>query len=173
MRIGIFGGSFNPVHEGHMRLADYAVEELNLDRLFFVPNYKNPLKQNHNFASSSKRITALKKILKRNPRFSLSLCEIEREGPSYTIDTLKFFEKKYGKKNIFYFIAGADTLKTLSQWKSIDDLKKRCRFVIATRPGYSIHPLPDGVLHMPFEALAISSTQIRKREIKKSIRKQK
>ena len=112
----------------------------------------------------------LEKDVTGNPKFRLSLCEVRRKGLSYTIDTLKYFENKYGKKNVFYFIAGADTLKTLKKWKSVDQVLKKCRFVVATRPGFPIARLPKNVLHVPFEALDISSTQIREKETGKSIR---
>ncbi len=164
MRIGIFGGSFNPVHDGHLKLAERAVEELNLDRVIFVPSYQTPFKTERRFPASL-RVELLKIALKKYPIFSVSLCEIRRKGLSFTVDTLKFFKRKFGKKTTLYFLAGADTLKRLSRWKSLDTVLALSRFVVMTRPGSSLGQtrLPGGVSFLALDALPISSSDIRKR----------
>ncbi len=164
MRIGIFGGSFNPVHDGHLKLAERAAEELNLDRVIFVPSYQTPLKTETLFPAFL-RVKLLRIALKEYPRFSVSPCEIRRGGLSFTVDTLKFFKKKFGNKATLYFLAGADTLKRLSRWKSLGAVLTLCRFVVMTRPGSSLGQTrpPGGVSFLALDALPISSSDIRKR----------
>ena len=164
MRIGIFGGSFNPVHHGHLKLAERAVEELNLDRVIFVPSSQTPLKTEALFPASL-RFKLLQAALKKQPRFSVSPCEIRRGGLSFTVDTLKFFKKKFGKRATLYFLAGADTLKRLPRWKSPAEVLTLCRFVVLTRPGFSLGKMksPAGVSFLALDALPISSSDIRKR----------
>ena len=164
MRIGIFGGSFNPVHNGHLRLAECALEELNLGRVIFVPSYQTPLKM-ETLLPASLRVDLLKIALKKYPRFSISLCELRRQGLSFTVDTLKFFKKKFGKKTTLYFLTGADTLKDLSRWKSLDVVLTLSRFVVMTRSGFSLGQKkpPRGVSFLALDALPISSSDVRKR----------
>ena len=137
MRIGIFGGSFDPVHRGHLKLAQAALSELNLDKIIFVPCRQNPLKVGAQRAvpllSAETRIRLLRAAVKRySPRFSVSLCEIRRQGPSYTVDTLRYFKKCYPKA-VLYFLSGADVLKDLRNWRSFGEVARLshgayCRF---------------------------------------------
>ena len=167
MRIGIFGGSFDPVHRGHLKLAQAALEELNLDKVIFVPAYQNPLKHVGNRHAYSlpqaTRIRLLREALKKSsPRFSVSLCEIRRQGPSYTVDTLRYFKKRYPKA-MLYFLSGADVLKNLKRWRAFGEVTRLSRFVVMTRPGHRLSKAPRGVLTLPFDALPISSTRIRRK----------
>ena len=161
MRIGIFGGSFNPVHQGHLCLATAAGSELNLDQIIFVPSFQNPLKKKEKFLPSAFRTKLLRAAIKSHPSFSVSLCEIKRKGPSFTVDTLKYFKKKYGYRAALYFLSGADSLKTLGRWKSVDEIFRLCRFVVMTRPGYSMKKSPKSILQVPFAALPLSSSLVR------------
>jgi len=161
MRMGILGGSFNPVHEGHLALASSAFSELNLDKLYFVPSCLTPLKNGKDLLSAEARLSLLKKALKPYPDFSISECEIERGGMSYTVDTLLFFKKKYPAAKL-YFLTGLDSLESLPRWKSVDRIFKLCHFVVAARPGYRWEETKYPVLRMPFEALDVSATSIRR-----------
>ena len=161
MRIGIFGGSFNPVHEGHIRLAKEALSELNLDKVYFVLSHQNPLKKKETLLPEALRIKLLKSALRNHPDFSISLCEVQRKGPSFTVDTLKFFKKKFGSDTVLYFLCGADILNDLERWRSVDEIFKLCRFVVMTRPGYKLKQTKRPILHLPFEALDISSSGVR------------
>ena len=163
MRIGIFGGSFNPVHLGHLRLAEFASSELNLDHLYFVPTFQSPLKPEKELLPAEIRVKLLQKALKPYPHFSVSDCEIKRGGKSYTVDTLKYFRAKLGPKAQIYFLTGLDALKDLGRWKSSGQIFRLCRFVVATRPGYRWRETKYPVIRLPFEALEVSSSQIRNR----------
>ncbi|OGW80954.1 MAG: nicotinate (nicotinamide) nucleotide adenylyltransferase [Omnitrophica bacterium RIFCSPHIGHO2_02_FULL_51_18] len=163
MRIGIFGGSFNPVHEGHLALAKAAMSELNLNRVIFVPSYKTPLKAKEGLRPAPLRVRLLKRAIRRQPFFSVSLCEILRQGESFTVDTLRYFKKKFGRQTVLYFLTGADNLNTLPRWKSVKEIFRLCRFVVMTRPGYKLRQnTRRPVLYVPFAALEVSSTALRK-----------
>ena len=162
MRIGIFGGSFNPIHNGHLRLAREAMNELNLEKVIFVPSYQTPLKK-ETLLPSSLRVRLLKAALKSCPAFSISLCEIERKGASFTVDTLKYFKKKFGEDSALFFLSGADTVKNIRHWKSFDEVLRLCRFIVMTRPGYPIKRAPEPVSWVVLDALPISSSEIRRR----------
>ena len=163
MRIGIFGGSFDPVHEGHLLLAREAYSELGLDKVYFVPLSQNPLEDKERLLPDAERIRLLKAAIKCYPGFFISLCEIQRKGPSFTVDTLKYFKKKFGKSATLYFLCGADVLPGLERWRSVDELFKLCRFVVMSRPGYRLVNTKRPILRLPFTALDISSTEVRRR----------
>ena len=163
MRIGIFGGSFNPVHRGHLKLALDAMSELNLSRIFFVPSYQSPLKQSEALLPQALRLSLLRRALRNHPHFKISLCEIKRKGVSYTVDTLKYFKKRFGERSTIFFLSGADTLRHIRRWKSLKDVLRLCRFVVMTRPGYRPRRLLHGTMFLPFNALNISASEIRDR----------
>jgi nicotinate-nucleotide adenylyltransferase len=173
VRVGIFGGSFNPVHNGHLKLAQYALEELGLQAVYFVPSYQNPLEKKETLLPASLRVSLLKTALKKKPFFKLSLCELERKGPSFTVDTLRYFRKRLPKETVIYFLSGADQAKNFFQWKSWKKILKECRFVLMTRPGVGelkikneklkIKSKRPNVLWIPFDAMPISSSEIRAR----------
>ena len=121
MRIGIFGGSFNPIHNGHLKLAREAFSGLNLDKIYFVPSHRTPFKKKEDLFPDPLRLRLLKIALKDRPNFFISLCEMKRKGMSYTVDTLRFFRKRFGKDAQLFFLAGGDTLKNLSRWKSFKE----------------------------------------------------
>lgn len=163
MRVGIFGGSFNPVHNGHLELAAWARKKLKLKKIIFVPSRFSPLKKKEALLPAATRVKMLKAALKGRPYFQISLCEIRRRGPSFTVDTLKFFRKKLGPAAEIFFLAGADTLKNFSKWKSPEKVLKLCQFVVMTRPGHVLGKLPAGALAVKFDALDVSASEIRRR----------
>ncbi len=164
-RIGILGGTFDPIHKGHLALARAAVEQLKLDRLIFVPAFQHPLpeKQSGNMASAQARLEIVKLATNGEPKFEVSDCEMKRKGVSYTVDTLRIFRAQYPKPNELFFITGGDWGKTLDQWKDIDTIFSLAHFVVAKRPGFDTERLPKGVQLLDFVPLDISSTEIRAR----------
>ena len=163
MRIGILGGTFDPIHEGHLALAHAAAKELKLDRLIFVPAYQHPIQQKEFkiIASAQDRLEMVKCAIKGESKFEISDCEIKRQGVSYTIDTLRFFRTQYPKPHELFFITGGDWARGLDQWKEIDVIFSLAHFVVASRPCFDIKRLPQGVEFLNFAPLNISSTEIR------------
>ncbi len=162
-RVGIFGGSFNPVHLGHLSLAERARSELDLDKVLFVPSYRTPLKDPKALMPASLRLSCLRQAVKARKYFAVSNYEIRQKGISYTVDTLGHFRRKFGPKTTLYFLAGADAAKNFSRWKSPDKVIKLCRFVVFSRPGFSPPRAGREFLQVHFPALDISSSEIRRR----------
>ena len=161
MRIGILAGSFDPVHQGHLAIARFASDELNLNRVIFVPLSKNPLKKNPRMLTDAARLALLKNAVRRFPGYSVSDHELKRPGPSYTVDTLRYFRKKFGAKTTLYFLAGADTPRDFSRWKSPEKVLKLCRFVVMTRPGSRMQLSDRRFLWLPMPPVKVSSSSIR------------
>lgn len=162
-RVGIFGGSFNPVHNGHLRLADFARSEFNLEKVYFVPSNRTPLKDPAGLLPAALRLACLKRALRGKKHFALSTRELKRGGTSYTVDTLKEFRRQLGPGATLYFLAGADNAWDFSRWKSPRKVLKLCRFTILSRLGAARIQTPPGVLWAPFPALDISSSEVRRR----------
>jgi nicotinate-nucleotide adenylyltransferase len=131
-KIAILGGSFNPIHIGHLILANTVCEEFNLDKIIFVPCYIQPLKSNKDFASAEDRLAMIKLAIQNNPKFELSDIEIKRKGKSYTVDTLKYFKQKYDD---LYFVIGADNIKDFHRWKEPDTILKLTKLIVTNRGG--------------------------------------
>lgn len=161
MKIAILGGTFNPIHIGHLILAEEVREKLKLDRIIFVPAYLPPHKDNSDIAPANARLAMVKLAIKGNKYFSISDTEIKRNGHSYTIDTLKEFKKIYPEDEL-YFVIGSDLLKYLDDWKDLDEIIKMVRFVVATRPGYPLEKIPSHISTIPIRAVDISGFEIRK-----------
>ena len=160
MKIGILGGTFNPVHIGHLILAEEAREKLGLDKIIFVPTYLPPHKDNADIASAAHRHKMIKLALKTNKYFSVSGIEIKKHGLSYTIDTLREFKKIYPQDEL-YFISGSDLLKYLDEWKDLNEIIKMVKFIVATRPGYPLEKIPSYISTVDIRAVDISAFEIR------------
>jgi nicotinate-nucleotide adenylyltransferase len=163
LRIGIFGGSFNPVHRGHLKLAEAALSELNLDKVVFVPSRLTPLKNAQDLLPAGARARLLKRAVRGDRRFEVSLCEMKRSGVSYTVDTLKFFKKKYGARAVLYFLAGNDTVRNLPRWKKLPEVLRLCRFAVFSRPGHAVRVPKGPFLFVPFDAIDVSASGVRRR----------
>ena len=135
-RIAILGGTFNPIHIGHLTAAQVAQEEMRLDQVVFVPSFLPPHKTENNLASAAHRLAMVRLAIRDNPKFSVSDCEIKKGGKSYSIDTVRFFRKKYPKSTTLFFIIGADELNALKGWKDINELVNLVSFIAVNRPGY-------------------------------------
>ncbi|MGB9886012.1 MAG: nicotinate-nucleotide adenylyltransferase [Moorellales bacterium] len=173
-RLGIMGGTFDPIHYGHLVTAEAARTDFGLEAVIFVPSGSPPHKAGKRLTEARHRYLMVVLAVASNPWFDVSRVEIERPGYSYTVDTVREFQRLYGEDTEFYFITGADAIQEILTWHRVDELLARCRFIAATRPGYHLDGLgqvlqklsPDQrsrihLLEVP--ALAISSTDVRER----------
>ncbi len=146
MATGIFGGTFDPVHMGHLRIAEEIREIFSLERIYFVPGGIPPHKRRRKIAGAEERLLMLKAAIKGNTFFRLSEIETKRKGPSYTIDTLKAFEKHF---NELYFLIGIDAFSQIDTWHLYPELFYHTNFIIMTRPSSRkqaiLEMLPDDV----------------------------
>lgn len=161
-KIGLLGGTFDPVHLGHLVLAEEVAEELKLDKVVFVPAYKAPHKARGACAGSEDRYRMLELAIAGNPKFGLSDIEIKTKRKCFTIETLKKF-KKIHKNDEIFFITGSDSLFTLPTWRQVQDIFKISKFVVGRRPGYPLEKVPHKVLVVKISPIDVSSSQIRKR----------
>ena len=160
MKIGILGGTFNPVHVGHLILAEEAREKLGLDKIIFIPANLPPHKDNIDIANPQARLKMLKLATKGNKYFVVSDIEIKRLGRSYTIDTIKTLKDKYSKDEL-YFIIGSDLLKYLEEWRDLNEIFKIVKFIVATRPGYPLENIPAYIKTLGIRAVDISGFSVR------------
>ena len=162
MKFGILGGSFNPVHLGHLLLAQEAKEMLGLERVFFIPYSQPPHKSADGLLQSSHRLEMIRLAIRGNPSFEASDIEMKRGGVSYSVDTLRHLRKEFPSAS-FYFLIGSDAFQGLYAWKEAEELFRLCRFVIAERPRFPLKDLPPQILRLPMPQLDISSKDIRQR----------
>jgi nicotinate-nucleotide adenylyltransferase len=162
-KIGILGGTFNPIHFGHLAIAQEAQQQLGLDQVIFVPCYLPPHKDNQQLVAAKYRYVMTRLAIAGNPHFMISDFEIRKEGTSYSIDTLRYFHQVYPKGTKFFFIIGADSQQYLHTWRQIDELLKLVTFVVVTRPGQKNLKSKIRVRHVVMPGLDVSSSMIRKR----------
>jgi nicotinate-nucleotide adenylyltransferase len=158
MRIGIYGGTFNPVHHGHLILARQTLEEFKLDRLVFVPAAESPFKIQNHSAPAGDRLAMLRLAITGEDRFSVDPLEIERGGISYSIDTVKMFRSRDPGAELF-FLVGEDNADRLTEWHRFEELKKLVYFVVLNRSEEFQSPEYPVVQRR----IEISSTEIRNR----------
>ena len=164
MKLGLFGGSFDPVHLGHLLVAQAAIEELGLDRLFFIPAAQSPFKPENQPAPAPARLQLLRLALTGKSNCEIDDQEIRRGGVSYTIETVRDYAKRFPKAELFYLI-GADNAAKLNEWREAKELARLAQFVATPRPGETSVTFPS-----PFQGrtlkgfpLAVSSSKIRAR----------
>lgn len=165
-RLGVMGGTFDPIHHGHLVAASEVASAFNLDGVLFVPTGE-PW-QKSSVTPSEHRYLMSVIATASNPRFTVSRVDIDRDGPTYTIDTLRDISESYPDAELF-FITGADAIKQILEWKDVENIWPLAHFVAVTRPGHKLElpTAPEGaisVLEIP--ALAISSTDVRARVAK-------
>ncbi|MEW6947715.1 nicotinate-nucleotide adenylyltransferase [Trueperella pyogenes] len=164
-RIGIMGGTFDPIHHGHLVAASEVQHFYDLDEVIFVPTGEQPFKKNRKVTLAEHRYLMTVIATASNPRFSVSRVDIERGGTTYTVDTLRDLQAQHPDADL-YFITGADVLPQILDWKDKEDLWTMAHFVGVNRPGHvlDISGLPkDAVSLVEVPAMAISSTSIRNR----------
>lgn len=172
-KIGIMGGTFNPVHTGHLILAETAREEFGLDEILFVPNYVSYFKRNESVLEGTERMKLLALAIEGNPYFSVSAIEMERRGYTYTYETLQELKQK-NPEHVYYFILGADSLFDMEQWKCPELIFKNAMILAAVRTGYTKEELEHQIVYLQHKyhgniyqvsipEIEISSTDIRNR----------
>jgi len=171
------GGTFNPIHHGHMVTAQEALDQFSLDRVVFIPTGDPPHKVEDLLAHAEDRYLMTVIAISSNDSFFVSRAEIDRRGKSYTIETVKELRNTYGTDAELFFITGADAILEILTWKNTDEIVTLAKFIAATRPGYDLSKIEElkstlfrsekeadeGISIMEIPALAISSTDIRKR----------
>jgi nicotinate-nucleotide adenylyltransferase len=165
-RIGVMGGTFDPIHHGHLVAASEVAQVFTLDEVVFVPTGQPWQKEDRQVSPSEDRYLMTVIATASNPRFSVSRIDIDRGGPTYTIDTLRDLRAERGDEAELFFITGADALAQIMSWQDVNELFKLAHFVGCTRPGHRLtgHGLPeDRVSLVEIPALAISSTNCRQR----------
>lgn len=165
MRIGIFGGTFNPVHNGHLKLAEGALNELSLDRILWVPARIPPHKEVADRTSAEDRAQMVALAIQENPAFALSRVELEREAPSYTVDTVVQLKKLHPSDTSWFFLVGSDAAQGLTHWRSWEELRGMIQFVVIPRPGHAAVSLQPGV-----KAIAVTTPRICASEIRQQVR---
>ena len=172
-KIGIMGGTFDPIHNGHLVIAEAARHEYALDKVLFIPAGEPPHKESYLITNAEDRYNMVELAIEGNEKFEISPIEIQRPGPSYTVDTLSQLKNIY-KESEFFIITGADAIVELLTWKETGRLASLCSFIAATRPGFDLKRLNDElkafpqnlkrkIVAMEVPGMAISSTDIRNR----------
>jgi nicotinate-nucleotide adenylyltransferase len=165
-RLGVMGGTFDPIHHGHLVAASEVAQFFTLDEVVFVPTGQPWQKDERQVSPSEDRYLMTVIATASNPRFSVSRIDIDRGGPTYTIDTLRDLRAERGEAAELFFITGADALSRMMSWQDVTELFELAHFVGCTRPGHRLtgHGLPeDRVSLLEIPALAISSTDCRQR----------
>lgn len=173
-KVGILGGTFNPIHNGHILLANKALKEFKLSFVLFVPTGLPPHKSTKDLASKKDRLKMAALAIKGNKKFKLSGIEINRSGYSYAVDTFSRLKKRLGQKTKLYYVMGLDSINSILSWKKPLDLFKMCEFIVATRPGSKMRAFKRLIKFPPLAAnkdkisvievkKAVSSTEIRSR----------
>jgi nicotinate-nucleotide adenylyltransferase len=165
-RLGIMGGTFDPIHNGHLVAASEVAHLFSLDEVVFVPTGQPWLKSEQKVTAAEDRYLMTVIATASNPRFSVSRVDIERSGPTYTTDTLRDIREVYGPDAELFFITCADALAQMLSWRDMDELFTLAHFIGCTRPGHQLSDpgLPNGrVSLVEVPALAISSTECRQR----------
>jgi len=142
LRVGLFGGSFNPLHTGHLRAAEEVREILELDKVIFIPSSIHPIKNDKNIINAKYRLKMLELATKGIKEFEVSGVEMKRAGPSYTIDTLKHFKSKFKNYRLF-FILGSENMARIDTWKDYKELFRYADFAVVGRPGFNFKNIKD------------------------------
>src|SRR5579875_3130009 len=170
-RLGIMGGTFDPIHYGHLLMAEEARQAYGLEQVVFVPNGRPAHKKVYLVSRPEDRYAMTLLATASNPAFTCSRLEIDRPGLSYTIDTLRHFRREFPDLDALYFITGADAILEILTWHNSEELVEEFLFIAVTRPGFRLERLKEivdarflkCVSFLPIPGLEISSTSLRKR----------
>ena len=166
-RIGIFGGTFNPPHIGHLIVAEEVRQQFSLHKIVFVPSARPPHKTHVPVVDSQHRFIMTQLAVNKNPNFEVSDKEMTRDGTSYTIDTIKEFKNMYGSSVDIFFIMGGDSIFEINTWKKPEELLGLCTVIVTTRPGFDLSKIDNRfqgkIIFADVSHIDISSTEIRRR----------
>jgi nicotinate-nucleotide adenylyltransferase len=162
VRLGVFGGTFDPVHVGHLAIAHAALEDVPLDRVLFVIARRSPLKERGPVASEAERLAMLERAIAGEPRFAVSRLELDRDGPSYTVDTLAAL-RAAAPDDALFLILGGDASAELPRWRAPERIAELATIVVAERPGAPLPAAPAAVRTFDAPRLDISSRELRAR----------
>jgi nicotinate-nucleotide adenylyltransferase len=160
-KVGILGGTFDPPHHGHLLIANEVLSSLQLDEVWFMPNQEPPHKKKSETIKNEDRLQMLELAVKDNQQFQVESIELERSGPSFTIETIKILKSKYPDYQ-FFFIIGADMIEYLPKWHKINELVELVQFVGVDRPDYN-HDTDYPIIYVDVPAIEVSSSLIRER----------
>lgn len=162
MHIGLYFGSFNPIHTGHLIIANHVLNHSDIDKIWFVLSPHNPLKEAHSLLNEYDRMQLAELAIGDNPKFRVSNVEFHLPRPSYTIDTLTYLSEKFPLER-FSVIMGGDSYQNIHRWKNYEQLLQHYSIIVYNRPGFTVSPAPGTpVAVMDAPLLDISSTFIRK-----------
>ena len=173
MRVGVVGGTFDPVHLGHLAMGEEARVQLGLDQVLFLPAGQPWMKDGRPLSPAEHRVEMLKLATASNPYFRVCLEEVNRPGPTYTVDTLETLLTNLGAETVLFFIVGQDALQEFHRWKEPENLLTLCHLVLVEREGYGEFDLAEMAVRFPAAAervqalamptMGISSTEARRR----------
>jgi nicotinate-nucleotide adenylyltransferase len=172
MKLGILGGTFDPIHLGHLILAQATADHLGLDQVLFAPAGVQPLKRERRTSPAADRVAMVEAAIAGNPRFALSRVDVDHPGPSYTVDTLDRLRAAWGTAAALWFIIGLDSLTTLLAWRDPAGILARTRLAVAPRPGVTVDlpgltaalpTLPQQIDWVPAPLIEISASDLRAR----------
>jgi nicotinate-nucleotide adenylyltransferase len=161
MRVGLYGGCFNPVHQGHLLAARGAMDALGLDRVVFIPSGNPPMKGDEGLAPGAHRLAMLQVALSGELCMEASSIEIDRQGPSFTVDTAEMLKQVLPDRAELFFLLGDDCVARLPHWKGIDRLHAMLRFAILPRTPDQPRPADDRLIWLNLPRVDASSTQVR------------
>ncbi len=170
IRLGLFGGTYNPIHQGHVQAAQIVRDRFKLDQVWFIPSHIPPHKSNDEVASPEHRMNMVRLAVTGSPGLIPSSIEIEEEGTSYSILTLEKIKKHFPAADLF-FILGVDAFLEIDTWRAYEQVLEQCLFIVISRPGYDLEKAKEvlegaysnKIYLMPIQALDISSSQIREK----------
>ncbi|PKM83023.1 MAG: nicotinic acid mononucleotide adenylyltransferase [Firmicutes bacterium HGW-Firmicutes-14] len=176
-RTGIMGGTFDPIHYGHLYIAECSRYRFDLQRVYFLPSGRPVHKKRDDILDAVHRLQMTRLAVESNPFFGVSGVEVEREGPTYAVDTLEYFRENRGDREEYFFITGADAILEIMSWKDVSRLFELCEFIAVTRPGYCFDRLDRVFKRLKPEqrdrihvhetgGILISSTEIREKAAK-------
>ncbi len=143
MRLGLFGGTFNPVHNGHLAVARQSREALGFGQILFIPTGDPPHKPSHNLAPARDRYEMVRLAIESDPSLAISDIELRRPGKSFSVDTIRLLQQEYGQETTFSFLIGLDAFLDFPTWRDPETLLTLCNFVVISRPGISFQALSN------------------------------